>query len=993
MGPIPVKETTSPEKSRHNPHSKSVAESAATVSEAVIISGIDYALRFSRPVDTTIASEETQSKDHFALDADTITLQQQRSAEGLPELQSSGPPSHQKTNSAKGSTEHDEVSPMKQGDVVVRTSVVSPVCPQYTSTDTSLGIDVESRTDDISDMSASHLTGGTQDDAAPPPTPRTPKTYSKSVQIAHGSVTTTSTPSSNRHSLPPDLSTIGEITSNTTSDMVTDVAVRFSLPTTTITIRKPQIVTIPASSSPERPESPPRPSHNGLHPRAAKRHSVTFADQVVAPLNIRKQEHSHDAPVHDHLTNRARSIIRKASPVTVVRPESTMYAARESTTDPRLPPGTLNGRFGSTRLPGLKEESIEDMSINENTRRRSELKPDFQFPLPARIAAVKAMQERRLHETAEKAKARRGRGQAQMLAEISDLPSLNFSTIDLVEKLNQALEVRPTKSMEVVRRNEQRIIHCPSPQRPKSTEPLRDRYMSFFSKPEDFTDFFAAEEEPAVESQASLVAAAGVPTVEIQDPTEPDSSLAPESRPLSPQDLLHVASEINRLSIPSVSGLSERLTELLPCLRSLHLDSALATEEDVENTIDEIQHLGYPGGRDTVLSNRTSAGFRTLAERAEVIVQRGTHDSVVPVRRLTDGQREVSTEKVSAVSCTDGRQSCLSGSASAPSDLGNAPTRPASARLSCKSPMTEEEVLALLPPETNPIARGAKRALMLSGTSTRPWNSDENYPWSASDLTIDLTVPSAVHPRNSVASDTIRRTKSLELRRSCDPTTTGIDIGSIRTNIGSRTSITTEQATGISTHHARKHSKRSIIGSISKRIGLTHLRHTVAVGHENSPRGSPAVRSDESIEHRPGDRYPTTALTPPEGYMLDEVRSYFSDESTSDKIHTAPFRKRLTVFNKGKGKTVRIDSAARVHSLDDQTPLTAYDAGAMNMEHVNVLHAHDGVAMGKAEFHFKRFGAKLRNLFNRGGDLLRSLSARSSKPRDDWLSDSVYSHA
>ncbi|KAK3094234.1 hypothetical protein LTR53_019557, partial [Teratosphaeriaceae sp. CCFEE 6253] len=120
-----------------------------------------------------------------------------------------------------------------------------------------------------------------------------------------------------------------------------------------------------------------------------------------------------------------------------------------------------------------------------------------------------------------------------------------------------------------------------------------------------------------------------------------------KSRPLSPEDFLNVATHVNRLSIPSVTGLSEKLTNLLPALRNLNLDTLLSSDDQVAHTIGDIQHLGN-GGRDTVLSSRTSAGFRTLAERADEIVRNGTHDSVMPASRLLSTNKELPPLPLSA---------------------------------------------------------------------------------------------------------------------------------------------------------------------------------------------------------------------------------------------------------------------------------------------------------------------------------------------------------
>lgn len=967
---------------------------------ALGLSALNYAMRF----DSTTEAEETHSKDPFVLDADTITLQHQRGKETVArnetQLQS------RKSETLEPQPENQiPVSPILSGEDVSRCSAVSPLQTQTLGIDETMRMASECPDEQISAEEEPTMPGAFPEETPLPPTPKTPKTYSKSVQIPP-TIASTETPSSNRYSLPPDLSTVGDTTMNSNSDMVTDVAVRFSLPQTTITVSRPQIIEIPPSSSPEREPLSLLPAKPALYASdsKSKRGSVTFADEVPS-LKISKKPEQHPANVKNsemRLT-KGKSIIRRRSPFQ--ESGETSQLSRDSTTDLRFSGiNAINNRFGSTHLPGLKEESVEEMSLSD--KRATDMSGSFQFPLPARIAAVKAMQERRLQESAEKAKARRAaRHPNRQLAEIRDLPSLNFSRMDLIDKLNEALVVRTSKSMDIIRRREFSGIYCPSPQRPQSTEPLRERYMSFFSKPEDFTSFLneVMDMEDDDDTETEPMIDHGVPTVEVHPNTEVESQEDKESgpRPLSPEDFLSVANQVNRLSIPSVSGLSERLSEILPNLRELQLDSVLANFGELS---EDIARLGDGVRPETVLSTRTSAGFRTLAERAEEIVKYGTHDSSVPLVRLLAGNKELpglpesmSAGKVSAVTSTDGKQPYLSGSVSAPSDLGQNVARSPSALTRAKSPLTEDEVRTLLPPEMNPIARNSKRAMVISTASSRPWNQDENYPWASTKVDVDLTVPSQAHTRDSVTGQALdkRRTKSLDLTSTVEQTngTKGIDIGSILEH-DPTPEVTQEQLTGISSpQHLRKQSKRSVIGSITKRIGLSRIDC-------NPPRSlpSPTIISDagrnrSSQAHRAGERYPTTGLTPPAAFNLDEVRSFFSDNS-SEKERSASFRKRLTQF-KSKGKHARLDNAGR-HSLDGNT---AYNAGEINTERIGAsssAHTYDGVGMGKTEFRIKRFGEKLRNLMAKGGELIRSWSqrskvARSERVRDDWLSDSLYS--
>jgi len=981
-------------------HKGSVTESVASTGGQSKVSGIDFAVHFSPPSETEatatdLGETETESRDPFVLDADTITAQHKEGKE-------------YQHNADLDDLPPEPVSPLLPGETVDRFSAVSPVQEETVGIDETI-MGMTNGSSPIDNRSRRRNHNANLDEVQPPPTPRTPRTYSKSVHLPQPTGTPTESNASNRLSLPADLSQIGDTTINSTMDAMTDVAVRFSLPQSTVTMGKPQIVQI-ASSTP--PKDDHAPLKSAIHaPERQRRHgSVTFEDEV-APLKVNKKTEQH----RQSLSLGAIALRNRAQPTRGPSPfeeqSDSERGSRDSTTDLRFSGiNFIRNKYPSTHLPGLKEESSEDMSVT--THRSTDIANGLHFQLPARIAAVKAMQERRQQELQDKSKPRENRHRphpdaGRPLAETRDLPSLNFSRMDLIDKLNDALQVRSTKSMEVVGRSDLPTIYHPSPQRPQSTDPmLWNRYTSFFNKPEDFPAEVEEVDESSDDEDEEVTEAGGTES-------NRDSKAVSESestrRPLSPEErMLNVATQVNRLSIPSVNGLSERLSELLPCLRDLNLDTVLANDR-IAHTLDDIHQLGHvhsarPG---TVMSTRTSAGFRTLAERAEEFVKNGTHDSVIPRRALGLNKElpplpmSLSLDKVSGLPSADGKSSYLSGSISAPSDITNLLERPASAVLRNKSPLTEEEVRNLLPPEMNPIARGSKRSLVISSLSSRPWNLDENYPWSRSNIHIDLTAPDQVHHRDGLAAEVARHrgTKSLDCTLTGDllgNTTSGIDIGSIISDLDPTASLTTLQFTGVSTQHTRKHSKRSMLGSLKLKMGLGHSHH------EDTTRSlptSPGLRSIEEPTHNPGDRYPTTALTPPVGFNLDEVRSYFSDDSAeSNKERKTPKGRRWTGL-KSKNKSAHPDPS-RGQSLDgglgDSRP---YDAGSL-MERTGIdssaAYTLDGIGMGKTEFRIKRFGEKLRFLFAKGGELIRSLSTRSrskksARERDEWLSDSLYS--
>jgi hypothetical protein len=946
--------------------------SNTTVSgDATLPSEAKYAMRFTSPADSNADSDETQSENPFALDADTMTIEHQNQEAAATAASKKSRLSNDTHKYAVEVTENvttnllkvtlDPVSPLGSDENVQRFSAVSPL-PSSQIADNQRAI-----SETIADMPGAFPDA--EEIASTQNEPQTPKAHVK-VAWQRPATDTSDSNVDNHISLPGNTSTFSESTANNTSDVVTDVAIRFTLPSdATANIARPHVDSVSTGPTPEEGNADIPPSlRRGQMTRTSRRTSISFANEV-APLNINKRVEPHQraqsAGAGPLITGQ--TITRKPSPLNDAVEIS--RAPLEQTTDVRLPGTASNfnppshSRFGSPQLPGLKEESAEDMShIHKETDEETP-----RFPAPNRFAAMRAMQERRLAESAKSSgdghtkKPRRDTARLfnRPLADTKDLPSLNFSRTDLIDKLNEALEVVPpprdAKSMEILRPATQHRfsgILCPSPQRPQSTEPLRERYTSFFCKPEDFSCFDVVDFEDGEGDAVANGEADEDPNGSQDDATPKPNDIG--SRPAAQAELLEFASQINRLSIPSVNGLSERLSGLIPGLRNLqnfHFEDILGSSTGREST--GILWDGENMRPGTVLSTRSS-GFRALAERAEEIVKNGTHDSIVPKsntaldKELPPLPGTMSAEDYLAASVAGWKkQPGLTTSVSAPSDL-NQGSRPASALTTFKSPATAEEVLDLLPTGMNPIARNAKRSMILSQPSSRPWNLDENYPWAESKVDIDLSNPSESHVRDiSGAEKGLGRITGHSFaagdlsttHETVDLTTEqqGIDIGSITSathhNQHDNASITTEQATGASTtsHHHRKHSKRSIIGSITKRIvgGLKSRAPTEDSETLNSTSKSPVPPYEQhtSIDglpaHRPGDRYPTSGLSPPLTGLnlnLDEVRSFFSDNS-SDKEHNSSFRKRLTNLKKvggggshrSKNKGLRLDRSSIRH--------------------------------------------------------------------------------
>lgn len=663
--------------------STDTARSSAAESSRILTE--DFAFRFSVPAEDTVGLGETDTdtKDRFVLDADTITAQNQIMKESVTP--------HHPTQYT-----HEPVSALSAGDIVRRFSAVSPLHSRVHN------VEEKSFAPDETEL----MERIAEDETHPPPTPRTPRGHSKSVNLQPNTMTETT---NHRLSLPADFTQYTNTTTgDTTTEAMTDFAVRFSIPQGTVMLAKPQIVHV-SSSSPASKEEPPQKVM--LTDKKPKRGPVTFEQDLVENKDLVKvhRPSKSSGSINNHVSNRLSAIHHATPEYATDESTSTFY---DDTLAGRMPMGiVMRNKYLGPHLSDLKEESLEDVSLRD-PRRSMEVTNAMQFQLPARIAAVKAMQERKQQELEAKKNGLRHEQAGRPLTDLRDLPSLNFSRTDLIDQLNDALVKRPTKSMDILRRRDLSPIYCPSPQRPQSTEPLRERYMSFFERPEDFPDDL--DESQLTEETIGRQSSNHESTDSDQDP----------DRPLSPEEhLLSVATEVNRLSIPSVAGLSARLSELIPSLRNLHFGNLLASDRDIAQTLDDIHNLG-PNRPDTVMTNRTSAGFRTLAERAEEFVKNGTHESVMYNSKTLRLNKELPPLPI----CDADRKSPLPGSISAPSDLCNAPTRPCSALIKYRPPTSQEEVHQMLPPEMNPISRLSKRSMVLSGVSSRPWNLDENYP-------------------------------------------------------------------------------------------------------------------------------------------------------------------------------------------------------------------------------------------------------------------------
>lgn len=926
-------------------------------------SGTDYAVQIEVPLhaDDEVASNVRPSS---SFEVDQLSLDRDRS---------SGP-----------------VSPIRPGEEAGRNSLVSPMVTQTLH------------------LQADHdpqVPGSFPEESAEPPSPVSrPMSGCLSAEV-----------SSNRFSLPPDLSLLNE--QDVTSDVVTDVAVRLSVPRTA-EHGKPQLVSV--SSALDIVPIQPRDLVQRQVDARSLRESF-FNVEKIAPLQIKKPDVLPiTAPTAD--STDLSSFIRRSFPRRQsIWPGDHTESKRLSTTsqEPGLEPRFPGMKMIPGHLPGLKEESQEDMSIKDYRSSYSGLR----LAHPPALRTNPPQEYVRRPDDNTRASYLPSRAPRMTLSELRNIPSLNFSRLDLVDKLNEALVSHPSKSLEIARTD----IHCPSPLRPSSTDSLRERYTSFFAKPEEFlipepvygdtteegltterpqdteatqadsSDILAHYEGDAPSQQEETVVPPEIMTTSPSLRTR-SSSMRPLSRPMSPEELFSLTQDANRLSIPSVAALSERLSHLLPSIRHLMFDSTISDDNAVKETLDKIHHLGQRPDSDGLL--RSSTGLRQMAAMADDIVANGTHDSAVFDVKMARLLKELpplpeDTEKFSLSDSGLDRNTTTLGSETVSSVAVAEPEMPKPLLMRVKSLNDIEEVDQMHPGYPG---SATKKSFVPSTHHSRPWNMDEYYPWTSNSVKIDIDFPRPMPRRNTSASTVLRRSK-VSSEGSSDTYDAGDNTRATRARspLSNQPPILLETSPTIdSTITSRKASKRSLIGSLTRKIGLS--------GHKvKSPMHVSLV---PELSTKPGDRYPSTALIPPLALNMDEVRSFFSDSTSNGSEKRGSFRKHINIFrSRMPGGPVAL-SASRLCSLDAERIRSETTARSISLyddrfTEPETQQTYEGmVGMGKVEFRVKRVTERLRIVLLKTGHMLRTLSHKrdpsgrrlqKERERAEWLDDSLYS--
>ncbi|OCL14850.1 hypothetical protein AOQ84DRAFT_384426 [Glonium stellatum] len=611
----------------------------------------------------------------------------------------------------------------------------------------------------------------------------------------------------------------------------------------------------------------------------------------------------------------------------------------ETTTDLRL----SSFRYPVAYLPDVKEDLHEDSSINTSV---GNLKSSsFKFPIVHPPSRRVSIEDFRLFKNPSVKSFQGPSSTSRGLTQTRNLPSLNFSRMDLIAKLNEALDMRSSKSLDGIP-DDYRDLFSPILERRSSSGEIREKYKSFFASLDEL-------EKP----------------VEYVQPT-PIMDLVPVRQMYSPKDLMV---EIDNLTIPSVGGLTQRLSEYLPSLKRFYSGEDKDKDEDdiMEHALEEINEVGGPA----LNSARSSARLRPMPGNPHlVVIDDGIYEEMAHKDILRSRLVELSDCNASLYSK---RSASHSRRGKTPLAELEAPM-PAVLRTRSLSLSGNDEHRASF---ESKLARRSLRSLVGSPTD-RPWNVDKNYPWADDVPAIDISLPAPTYHRDAPRPGPSR----LRLRLSGSCSESQSDYGLYDE---SAVSPTTGDSTGSDDpfKHTRKVSKHSILESISRRIGI-HTGPFDATGYAVGP---DSLRNDDrSVD--PGDRYPTTGLTPPSAFNLEEVRSFFSDDSSRSQ-RGGSFRKRLTHLK------AKLPPVTRSHSALENRCLQNGDRSLKESRFAvrpgGSVHTYDGtVGMSKMEFRARKVVEKIKTLWFRSGELLRSMSGRRKPSQEtrNWLHDSdVYS--
>ncbi|KAL1601742.1 hypothetical protein SLS60_006657 [Paraconiothyrium brasiliense] len=572
---------------------------------------------------------------------------------------------------------------------------------------------------------------------------------------------------------------------------------------------------------------------------------------VIVPQT--PEQHRRDSQTTTHLSWNGANNFRSYS---VEGGRGGRNSQEDSTTDLRLP----GLRHAVTHLPDLKEESHEDSSLNKS----ASYFRSFGGSQPAvfRMSTEGVLASRR-HPSV--------RSSRNSVLQQMHLPSMNFSSFG---SFDEALEHRGSRSLDLASAAREELSRAAMPRSASAGED-REKYKSVF----------AGLDTPAKTSITRQCAADDLGTRRSPDP---------------------FVKEVDSLTIPSVNGLTTRLSEMLPKLKeALGLAQAdeFPDEEGImEKAMERLNEVGFPAQK------RSSARLRPVPGSPNMLV---VDDEVF--KEIT-GKEKTSTRLVLGLSQghtgrgveaanqggrqAQGEVAALVESGVVAHERARDDTVNNTREVEAPSPAhfrqhntTSFSLRNFSSPSSQPSTRSLRsRGSTPTGTvtDTRPWNLDKNYPW-ATDPSVDISLPppsasklsprpgpSSLRNRLSNASSDSAGTSSLYGTLASPPARSGPTGHCYNLAVDSRQSL-----------------DPSAIGFDAGDYSIGPVR----------------IRDDDQ-SHRAGERYPTSALPLPSNlHIYPGQASHFSLETSDEEAETTSPRK--TLFSRRPRRNIRASANRR----------------------------------------------------------------------------------
>lgn len=529
----------------------------------------------------------------------------------------------------------------------------------------------------------------------------------------------------------------------------------------------------------------------------------------------------------------------------------------DTTTDLRLP----NYKHPLNPLPDVKEDSHEDSSLNTSA---GNFRP-FAVSQSARFRMSideEAVLRRRLSVKS---------GRRSLLSQMH-LPSMNFSSWG---SFDEALDNRKSRSLELLPVTRDGLA-WPDVQRPASAGAGRDKYKSVF----------AGLDTPA---------------------KTPDRRRSVNFETLwkrrTPERYVR---EVDSLTVPSINGLTTRLSEMLPQLKDalgIPQNDEFPDEEGImKKALGEINEVGIPS------SKRSSARLRPLPGSPHMIV---VDDDVF---------KEITSKEKSERKTPEPDYAAFAESLGI---FGNTRVgtgrhkreRARSIAVELGVPVPRDSSLSRPSQDIfpTPQSRLSSRSLgsfdstptAATATETRPWNSDKNYPW-ATNAPVDISFPPPSASKYSPRPGPSRLRSHLS-------------------NASSTTDTPINYATPASafTKSGIKGPSFNILADGGSALDLS------TAGFDASGYATRPVRTrEEDQSHTAGERYPTSALPLPSNlHIYPGQASHFSVETSDEETESLSPRKALftrrsrrnTKMSSGKREPFQAKDAQVTHSSNNNT--------------------------------------------------------------------------